>query len=121
MLLILDQSIKLFFLRYLSSYVTVNTGGAFSVGANFAYYKLIVIFALVVFAIFVFTSKNIKKILFPAELVFAGAISGLIYRFRLGGVVDYIDLKFWPSFNLSDLFIVSGLVILGINLIKLKD
>jgi len=37
-----------------------------------------------------------------------GAIGNLADRFRLGHVVDYVDVHIWPVFNLADVAIVIG-------------
>lgn len=37
-----------------------------------------------------------------------GGISNLIDRITLGCVVDFVDLRFWPVFNLADVFIFIG-------------
>ena len=41
-------------------------------------------------------------------LVIGGSISNLADRIRLGHVTDFLDLKYWPAFNLADSFIVIG-------------
>lgn len=46
-------------------------------------------------------------------LVLAGTLGNLIDRLRLGYVVDFIDLRVWPVFNLADTCITVGAVILG--------
>ena len=35
-------------------------------------------------------------------LVIGGSVSNLVDRVRLGHVTDFLDLKFWPAFNLAD-------------------
>lgn len=45
-------------------------------------------------------------------LLIGGSASNLIDRVRLGHVTDFIDLEFWPAFNLADSFIVLGVLIL---------
>lgn len=50
--------------------------------------------------------------------VFSGAVSNLIDRIRFSCVVDYIDLKFWPVFNLGDVYITVGLILLIINFLR---
>jgi len=50
-------------------------------------------------------------------LVFAGAVGNLIDRIHLGYVVDFIDLTYWPVFNVADSSVTIGLVILAVLLI----
>ena len=45
-------------------------------------------------------------------LVIGGSLSNLADRVRLGHVTDFLDLPFWPAFNLADTFIVLGVCIL---------
>ena len=45
-------------------------------------------------------------------LVIGGSLSNLLDRVRLGHVTDFIDLRWWPAFNLADSFIVIGVAIL---------
>ncbi len=54
-----------------------------------------------------------KSHLFPLALILAGAIGNLIDRIRLGYVVDFIQVYWWPTFNLADIFIVIGVFLLG--------
>jgi lipoprotein signal peptidase len=45
-------------------------------------------------------------------LILAGGVSNLIDRICFGCVIDFIDLKFWPVFNLADIYITMGGIIL---------
>jgi signal peptidase II len=45
-------------------------------------------------------------------LVIGGSLSNLVDRIRLGHVTDFLDLTFWPAFNLADSFIVVGVIVL---------
>jgi signal peptidase II len=50
---------------------------------------------------------------FAAALVAGGAAGNLIDRiFRPGGVVDFVDFRFWPAFNVADSAITVGGVLL---------
>ena len=44
--------------------------------------------------------------------VLGGSISNLVDRIRLGHVTDFLDVRFWPAFNLADSFIVVGVATL---------
>lgn len=52
-------------------------------------------------------------------VVLAGAVSNLIDRVWYGGVVDFIELSYgswvWPAFNVADMFIVVGLLVMCIK------
>ena len=50
-------------------------------------------------------------------LLIGGSASNLIDRVRLGHVTDFLDLGFWPAFNLADSFIVLGVLILLVALL----
>ena len=46
-----------------------------------------------------------------------GAAGNLIDRVRTGGVVDFIDLHFWPVFNLADMAIVGGALVAALFIV----
>jgi signal peptidase II len=50
-------------------------------------------------------------------LLIGGSVSNLIDRVRLGHVTDFLDLRWWPAFNLADSFIVIGVAILLLALV----
>jgi signal peptidase II len=50
-------------------------------------------------------------------LLIGGSTSNLIDRIRLGHVTDFLDLRYWPAFNLADSFIVVGVGILFVALL----
>jgi signal peptidase II len=50
-------------------------------------------------------------------LLIGGSASNLIDRIRLGHVTDFLDLTYWPAFNLADSFIVVGVAILFVTLL----
>ena len=69
---------------------------------------------------------------FSASLIVLGALSNLLDRILFGCVIDYIDLKFWPAsiamrsiaswpvFNLADVFISIGAIMLIAKLFRKK-
>jgi signal peptidase II len=50
-------------------------------------------------------------------LLIGGSTSNLIDRIRLGHVTDFLDLRYWPAFNLADSFIVVGVAALLLALV----
>jgi signal peptidase II len=55
--------------------------------------------------------RNDPQVLWWA-LVAIGALSNVLDRMMLGGVLDYIDLGWFPIFNLSDSYITVGVAAL---------
>lgn len=51
-------------------------------------------------------------------LLAGGAIGNLIDRVRVGAVLDYIDLSFWPVFNLADAAVTLGAGLLVLTLLQ---
>jgi signal peptidase II len=49
--------------------------------------------------------------------VMGGSVSNLVDRVRLGHVTDFLDLRYWPAFNLADTFIVVGVAALLLALV----
>lgn len=44
-------------------------------------------------------------------VLLGGAAGNLIDRLRTGAVVDFVDVPWWPTFNLADAAIVAGVVL----------
>lgn len=64
---------------------------------------------LVIFFIFWLRKEQARlRDKFFLSMILGGAVSNLYDRIFLGYVVDYIDLGWWPVFNLSDSFITIG-------------
>ncbi len=54
-------------------------------------------------------------------LIAGGGISNIIDRiFHNGSVVDFIDLRYWPVFNLADSAIVIGVFLIIYHLYQKK-
>ena len=46
-------------------------------------------------------------------LILGGALGNLTDRIRLGYIIDFIDFRIWPVFNIADSAITIGLIILA--------
>lgn len=60
--------------------------------------------------------RNEKVAQYSLALIFGGAVGNVLDRFRLGEVVDFLDVYWknyhWPAFNVADSAICVGVVIL---------
>lgn len=52
-------------------------------------------------------------------LVLGGTVGNLIDRLRFDGVTDFIDVGFWPAFNIADSAVVVGVVIFAYSFLRL--
>jgi signal peptidase II len=100
-----------------------NSGGAYGIGNNstliFTVVSLILIMSIGEFILLKYNNIN-TSILFSLGLIIAGGLGNLIDRVFRGFVVDYIDvnplIKF-PIFNLADVCVVLGCMMIMINLL----
>ena len=46
------------------------------------------------------------------SLALSGALGNMIDRFVYGAVVDFLDVRIWPIFNVADIAIVCGVILL---------
>jgi len=51
-------------------------------------------------------------------LIAGGALGNLLDRVRLGYVIDFLDLRVWPVFNLADVAIVLGTGLIVLKLVR---
>jgi signal peptidase II len=96
-----------------------NSGIAFGFFSQ-ATAVVIVLTAFVVAWILVFFARaGARHPVLPVALglVIGGSTSNLLDRVRLGYVTDFLDLRWWPSFNLADSFIVIGVLVLLTTLV----
>lgn len=54
-------------------------------------------------------------------LILAGAVGNLIDRLRFGYVIDFLDFRIWPVFNLADSAITVGAILLGYSILRSKS
>ncbi len=55
------------------------------------------------------------------SLILAGALGNLIDRSLWGYVIDFLDFRVWPVFNVADSSITIGAVMLGITILRNKN
>jgi len=91
-----------------------NTGAAF--GLFKGQHALFIVLSLVVIMWiareFLTTRVLPSPVRWGYALVLGGAAGNLLDRMRLGHVVDFIDLRVWPVFNVGDSAITIGVALL---------
>lgn len=91
--------------------------GLFPQGTNiFIIFSFLVIFLILI----ILWKKKELKILprIALALILAGAIGNLIDRLRWGYVIDFLDFRIWPVFNLADTSITIGVILLSVYLFR---
>ena len=99
--------------------LTLNRGAAFGLGSKYA--PLIALAAVCVVVVVLGTTRGLDS-RWPrvgVGLVLGGALGNLsdrVFRegtgFLGGGVVDFVDLQWWPVFNVADAAVCVGAVLL---------
>ena len=104
------------------TYVT-NTGAAWNILDNhLIVISLISIFSIIFLLSYMGKFKLNKRNKLAFILLYGGIISNLFDRIFHGYVIDYIDFNInFPIFNLADSFIVIGIILLIIAILKKED
>lgn len=138
MVVITDRVTKSFFSKVLCEGETIpviknvfhftlvnNTGMAFGLfkdhGVVFIIIPIIAI-ALLVYNIYYYQeNENLSRSYIIAfALILGGAIGNLIDRIHIGHVIDFLDFRVWPVFNIADSAITIGAIIILIKCVPLS-
>lgn len=105
--------------EYFAIEITENTGMAF--GFNSGNTKNIFLSLVVIFIIISFIRNQREqlepKVLVAISMALGGGISNIIDRIFRGGVLDFIKVLFIPNFNIADLCICIGWILIVVFLI----
>ncbi len=104
-----------------------NTGAAFSVGRSSELTRFLPLVVLVVVLFFIFQGRTADRVPGAVALgmIVGGALGNLTDRalrtnggsFFSGGVIDFIDFQWWPVFNVADMAVVcGGILLVAVNL-----
>ena len=96
-----------------------NSGIAFGLFSSATAAVIVLTSVAVAWMLVFFARSGSRHPILPAALglVIGGSVSNLIDRVRLGHVTDFLDLRYWPAFNLADSFIVVGVITLFVVLL----
>lgn len=130
LILSLDQISKFFITKNLLLYQSIpiikgffhftlihNRGAAFGILKNQVYFFIIIsIVAIILISSSLFNHQRHKKVscyTISLGLILSGALGNLIDRVFFGYVIDFLDFRIWPVFNVADSAITVGAVLLG--------
>jgi len=99
--------------RYVSLTYRTNSGAAFGLmpwaSVAIELVGLAVVVALLLYGARVTAGRRVVDL--ALAWLLGGAAGNLLDRVRLGHVVDFLDLHFWPVFNLADIAITVGAIL----------
>lgn len=106
--------------RYFHITLVRNPGAMFGLLAHRRWFFVVVTIAALI--VLLFFMKDISRDLIYAKvgltLIISGAIGNLIDRLRFGYVIDFIDLRVWPVFNIADIVLCLGAVLFLFGFLK---
>jgi signal peptidase II len=113
----LDQLSKFIFVKYFEDLVFYNKGIAFSVSVPI---HLVILLAVIICLIIGYLKyKNLLGHDYIWAVFIAGAAGNLIDRVRIQAVIDFINLGWFPVFNIADIFLtVSAILIAYFYILK---
>ena len=113
----LNQSIPIIKNILHLTYVT-NSGSAFGLfkGFNIFFILFSIIVIIVVFYYIRKIKENEKLLQLSIGLLLGGTIGNLIDRLVYGSVIDFIDFRIWPVFNVADSAVTISIILLIILL-----
>jgi signal peptidase II len=96
-----------------------NSGIAFGLFASATPIVIVLTGLAVAWMLWFFARSGARHPVLPVALglVIGGSLANLLDRVRIGHVTDFLDLRFWPAFNLADSFIVVGVAVLLVTLL----
>lgn len=85
----------------------------------------VVIALLVILVIIFLLHKRIaqtdKLVFFSLIFILGGSLGNMIDRLRVGSVVDFLDFRIWPIFNIADSALNLGLFLLIVHFLLHKE
>lgn len=98
-----------------------NTGAAFGILEGSRILFVLFTLALIIAAVLLWKKPWMKRYRGAVSVIIAGALGNCIDRIFRGYVVDFIDFTYWPVFNVADIAVVCGTVLLAILILTGKE
>ncbi len=107
------QSISIINNFFHISYVQ-NKGAAFGIFQNNV--SILIWFSVIILGVLLYNYDKLPLV--SKSLLFAGVIGNLIDRIFFRFVIDFIDFRIWPVFNIADSCLTIGVILLAVHIIK---
>ncbi len=108
--------------NFLNLTLVYNRGAAFGMFKNQLFtFVFISVLAIVFIAYNLKNKRNSFIFKISLSLILAGAMGNLIDRLRFGFVIDFLDFRIWPVFNLADSAITIAAFLLSWELLFKKN
>ena len=98
-----------------------KTGAAFGMMEGARVLFLIFNIVLVAAVLWAWKKPWMGRYKLSVSLIVAGALGNCIDRIFRGYVVDFIDFTYWPVFNVADIAVVCGTILLSIMILTAKE
>lgn len=97
-----------------------NPGAAFGLFENQTLFFIAIAAFLLAFLAFAYKELAAQGIWvrYGMSLLAGGAVGNLLDRVRLGAVIDYLDFRIWPIFDLADIGICLGATLIVWGLLR---
>ena len=131
-IVLIDRATKIFFSDIMDNGETIplinnifhvtlvhNTGIAFGLFKDYGVVFIVIptiAIVLLVFNIYYYRQNNealSRTYIIGFSLILGGAIGNLIDRIRFGYVIDFLDFRVWPVFNVADSAITIGAIVIA--------
>lgn len=99
-----------------------NRGAAFGILKNqIPLFIITSLFAIILIYFNLKKNRQSKSYSIALSLILAGALGNLIDRLFFGYVIDFLDFRIWPVFNVADSAITIGAILLGWSILFKKN
>jgi signal peptidase II len=90
-----------------------NTGVAFGAFSGGGIIVVVLVAAALAALLYYFVTHIDKPLIWlPTGMLLGGSIGNIIDRVRAGAVTDFVKLPAWPAFNVGDISITFGVLVL---------
>ena len=135
-LILADQAIKFLVVSYMKLGASIpvlagifhityieNPGAAFGLFANQRVIFIVAAALVIAAACLMYRRLMSEKVIvrWGVALLLGGAAGNLIDRVRIGCVIDFLDFRIWPVFNIADIGICIGVALLMYALLFDKE